>query len=238
MNVHIANLFDIPIRIHWSFIGVLGFVLLWSGPAGWFGALTLVVGLFVSVVLHELGHALAARRYGIDTAHITLYPFGGIAAIKRMPEEPAQELVIALAGPAVNFVLAAGLGWLWSLGLGWAPLWLAALNLGMGVFNLIPAFPMDGGRVLRALLATRMGWIPASKLAIRVGRGFAWMFLALGAYTWSWNWLMMGAFLHVALNAEQQRLVHLVWERARTGHSDWNSASPWGSSKKAAGAPH
>ncbi|NCG20583.1 MAG: Zn-dependent protease [Rhodobacterales bacterium] len=228
MAVHIGTLFNIPIRIHWSFLAVLGLVIFWSGFAGWFGAFALVIGLFGSVVLHELGHALAARRYGIQTAHITLYPFGGIAAIEKMPEEPSQELVIALAGPAVNFALVAGFGWLWSAGIGSAALWIAALNLGMGVFNLIPAFPMDGGRVLRALLATRMGWVPASYLAIRIGRGFAWLFLALSAYTWSVNWLMMGIFLHVALNAEKQRLIYLVWERTRRGQSDWDSVNPWG----------
>jgi Zn-dependent protease len=223
--VHVASPFGIPFRLHWSFSGLVLWIV---GQMVWFlgfhpglmvGAI-LVVGLTLSVGLHELGHALAARRYGIGTRDITLYPFGGVASIERMPEDPDQELVIALAGPAVNFVLAAIGGWLW-LGTGWEMSRVfVATNLVMGVFNLIPAFPMDGGRVLRALLAKWMGFIPASRLSVRIGRVFAWGFLIGGVYWSNLGLLMVGAFLHVALNSEKARLIDLHWQRT-TGQQPW-----------------
>src|SRR5208337_1819973 len=123
-----------------------------------------IVALFGCVVLHELGHALMARRFGIETLDITLYPIGGVARLQRMPRAPGAELLIALAGPAMNFAIVAGLLGLELLGIGGMEsdsslgAFLAGLmlvNLILGLFNLIPAFPMDGGRVLRALLT---GW--------------------------------------------------------------------------------
>ncbi|MBX2801973.1 MAG: site-2 protease family protein [Myxococcales bacterium] len=224
--MQIARPFGIPLRLHWSFaflvLGIVGFAVLQVGVVpGVIGGLIAASSLVISVVLHEYGHALAARRYGIATHHITLYPFGGVAAIENIPEDPDQETVIALAGPAVNFALAAIGGWLW-LASGHPVFWAFVLmNLLMGAFNLIPAFPMDGGRVLRSLLARRMGWLPASRLAVRIGRGFAWAFLALGVATMSWNWLVVGGFLHVALNAEYERLVALHWERSTGRPAPW-----------------
>lgn len=228
-SLHLTTLFGIPVRLHWSFLGLLAGLLLWVGPSSWVGTLGVVTGLFGSVLLHELGHALAARVYGIETAHITLYPFGGIAAITRMPRNPFQELVIAVAGPAVNLGLALLFGGLALAYGGWVGWWLALLNLGMGAFNLIPAYPMDGGRVLRALLATRMGWMRASALAIRIGYGFAWAFIAFGVLSFSFNLVLVGGFLLVALGSERQRLVQMAWERKAWGHTDWDSPNPWGS---------
>lgn len=208
--MHVFSLVGIPVRLHWSFLaiaaGLVGWALVGSGPFLAAQAFLLGTALFGSVVLHELGHALAARRYGIETAHITLYPFGGVAAIHRMPDNPREELVIALAGPAVNFVLVAALGIVSSvLHVPWlAP--IIGVNLAMGVFNLIPAFPMDGGRVLRALLVQRMGWFRATKTAIFVGRGFAWAFLLIGVFKFIPSLVMIAVFLHVALAAETRRL--------------------------------
>jgi Zn-dependent protease len=136
----------------------------------------LVVALFGSIVLHELGHALMARRYGIGTADITLYLFGGVARLERMPRSAGPELLIALAGPAVNFAIVVGLLSLLAIGdllhlpssgfvkdLVW-------LNAGLGLFNLLPVFPMDGGRVLRALLSGPLGRLRATELAALLGR--------------------------------------------------------------------
>jgi Zn-dependent protease/CBS domain-containing protein len=162
--------------------------------------LVFILAVFGIVVLHELGHALAARRYGIATRDITLLPIGGVARLERMPREPRQELVIALAGPAVNFALAAVLylalaatGGVSSVAetasldagfLGRAlPMRLIGINLWLGAFNLIPAFPMDGGRVLRAALAWRSGdYARATELAARIGRAFALLFGVVGLF--------------------------------------------------------
>jgi len=227
--VQIGKPFGIPLRLHWSFVflvvGLCAYGVMNLGwPRGvWFGAVA-TTALFVSVVLHEYGHALAARRYGIGTHHITLYPMGGAAAIERMPEEPDEEAVIALAGPATNLVLAMAAGWVWLLSSHPLALMFAMMNGAMGVFNLVPAYPMDGGRVLRALLAKRMGWLPASRTAVRIGRVFAWAFLAIGLFFPGgpqWELVLLSGFLHVALNAEHQRLVAMHWE-ATTGRP-----APW-----------
>jgi Zn-dependent protease len=224
--LHVASPFDIPLRLHWSFGGLVLVFAGWggmqAGAAGVIAAVVAITMLAVSVVLHELGHALAAKHYGIGTQSITLYPFGGVAAIERMPEEPDQELVIALAGPAVNVLLAGFFGGAWLL-TGWSLFGLmVTLNAGMGLFNLIPAFPMDGGRVLRALLARRMGFLPASRLAVRIGRVFAWLFIAVGVLRFWPSLLMVGIFLLAALHQEKERLVWMTWQRAHNRRPPWD----------------
>jgi Zn-dependent protease/CBS domain-containing protein len=185
------------IRLHLTFL----LFLLWIGIAhhaegGWDAALQGVVFmalLFLCVLLHELGHVFAARRYGIQTPDITLLPIGGVARLERIPEEPGQELVVALAGPAVNLVIAALL-WL-ALG-GIVPpeglevqrpgvdmlARLASVNIFLALFNLIPAFPMDGGRVLRALLSYRMGNVRATQVAAGIGQALAFGLGLLGLF--------------------------------------------------------
>jgi len=226
--MHLATVRGIPIRLHWSFFVLVALFSLggWqaAGATGVVGTLGLITALFASVALHELGHALTAERFGIRTAHITLYPFGGVAAIERLPSNPTQELAIALAGPAVNFVLSAIAGWGWGATGSTVLLTLATLNLLMGVFNLIPAFPMDGGRVLRALLSQRMGHWRATDLAIRIGRGFAWFFLFVGVTMWMPSLLMVGVFLHFALTAERAQLT-------RQAFAQWRHRDPFGSGR-------
>ena len=156
--------------------------------------LLLIATIFGIVVLHELGHALAARRYGIGTLDIVLYPIGGVARLERMPDDPRQELVVAIAGPVVNVVLALlALGGILLLGqvermydISWDSgilVWLLAANLFLVVFNMLPAFPMDGGRVLRALLAMAMPYARATSIAATIGQIMAVIFFILGLYT-------------------------------------------------------
>jgi Zn-dependent protease/CBS domain-containing protein len=199
----VGSIAGIALYLHATFLLLLAWFAIGeyrsSGSvAAAFHAVVFVVAVFASVVLHELGHALAARRYGIKTRDITLLPIGGIARLERMPREPRQEMVVALAGPAVNVIIA-GLLYLWLMLSGGVPTFvdttslgtgflertfsarLLAVNLWLVLFNLIPAFPMDGGRVLRALLAMRSGdYAQATETAARVGRFFALVFGIVG----------------------------------------------------------
>jgi Zn-dependent protease len=171
-----------------------------------------VVGLLGSIVLHELGHALMARRYGIQTADITLYLFGGVARLERMPRSSGPELLIALAGPAVNFAIVAALGTILGVGqfLSLPPLpflmSLLILNAGLGLFNLLPVFPMDGGRVVRALLSTWIGRLKATEIAALLGRLLAVtggvLFLMNGMY----QALILAIFVYMAGTMELRQV--------------------------------
>ena len=187
----IGTLIGIPIRIHFTFF----LLLLWFGMAssssgeGFLSGVVFILLLFGCVVLHELGHAAMARRFGVETREIVLYPIGGVARLERIPSGKA-ELLIALAGPAVNLVLAGMLGvWFVVRNLqvavspeemlqGGAPIVVQLLiaNLTLFFFNLVPAFPMDGGRILRAILSMYAGQEKATRIASRVGQGFAVLF--------------------------------------------------------------
>ncbi len=189
----------IGLYIHATFPLLLAFVAL---PALIYGgdlvaaleSVAFVLVLFVCVVLHEYGHALAARRYGIKTQDITLLPIGGVARLQRMPDKPTQELVVAAAGPLVNVAIAAGLAAVMLfagasvpfLGLGWGEgsflERLLTINVVLVLFNLIPAFPMDGGRILRALLALRMNYANATQVAAWLGQGIAVLFAIAGFF--------------------------------------------------------
>ncbi len=211
----LIRLAGIDVYVHATFF----ILILWIGLSYWqlsgtVAAVTNGVGfilaLFACVVLHEFGHALTARRYGIKTLHITLLPIGGVAAMERMPDDPKQEILVALAGPAVNLVIAITL-WLWlaasntlvpveQLGLTDGPFLerLMLINIVLGVFNLIPAFPMDGGRVLRAMFAMRMDHNRATQIAAKVGQGFA---LWLGLIGLLYNPFMIFIALFVWIGA-------------------------------------
>lgn len=162
--------------------------------AGVISGLLFIAVLFVCVVLHEYGHALTARRYGIGTRYITLLPIGGLAMLERMPKDPWQEIVVALMGPAVNLVIAFFLFLLLGLSGGGAEVMQPTLlpvsflqsvlfaNIFLAVFNMIPAFPMDGGRVLRAALTMRLGRLRATRIAARVGQTLAILLGVLGLF--------------------------------------------------------
>jgi Zn-dependent protease/predicted transcriptional regulator len=198
----IGRLVEIDVYMHATFLLLVGFIFVATWVESHNVARTLlgvffVLVIFGCIVLHELGHALTARRFGIRTRDIVLLPIGGVARLERVPEDPNQELLVALAGPAVNVLIALGLfAVLAALGhiptlrqaatISWTGhdflLSLMAVNVWLVLFNLIPAFPMDGGRVLRALLAKRMDYTDATQTAAHIGQGIAFVFGFLGLF--------------------------------------------------------
>ena len=215
-SIRIGSLAGVDIFVHWTFLLLLGFFLLsglatGQGLAAALAGVGFVMVLFGCVVLHELGHAMAARRYGVSTRDITLLPIGGLARLERMPEKPSEELVVALAGPAVNVVIAGVLAAiLWPFGgvegivSGESILHsLLRVNLLLVAFNLLPAFPMDGGRVLRSLLAMRMEYVRATDIAARVGQVMAVLFALMGLLVLQNPFLVLvGVFVFFAAGAE------------------------------------
>lgn len=228
-TLRIATVSGIPIYLHWSFWLLIIWILLSAAfsphaSAGFvLWRLLLIGGLVLSVILHELGHAFAAKAFGIPTRDITMYPFGGVASVARIPDKPVQELVVALAGPLVNFLLIGiftGILLLLGENPEWSPdallytgqgmpalrVWLVSLSLMnaiLAIFNLLPAFPMDGGRVLRALLATRLPYVRATQIAAIVGQGFAVLFILVGIYGNPFL-ILIGFFVFVAAAQERQ----------------------------------
>lgn len=217
-SLKLGRILGIAVYVHFTFLLLLGFV----GLAHWMTersleaaliGLLFFTGLFTCVLLHEYGHALAARRYGIATRDITLLPIGGLARLERMPEKPSQELVVALAGPLVNVIIAAGLFLGLTLTGTWEPLAsltttsgnllerLLAVNVFLVLFNLLPAFPMDGGRVLRSLLAMRLDYARATRIAARIGQGMALVFGFIGLFT---NPMLLLIALFVWVGAAQE----------------------------------
>lgn len=215
----IGRVGETVIRLHVTMILLLGWYA-WSGwqsggSRGAIDQLLFIVLLFVSVLLHEFGHIFAARHYRIGTPDVLLTPIGGIARIAKMPEEPRQELVIALAGPLVTLFIALSLFGAISLGGGTAlmppggwfeiPLGVALLwtNVFLLAFNLLPAFPMDGGRVLRALLAGRLGAVRGTRIAGRIGQVVAAGFAIIGLQ-YSPMLLLIAAFVFLGAQAEME----------------------------------
>jgi Zn-dependent protease len=196
----VATVSGIPVYLHGTFLLLIAFVLLGGvasgeGAGAAIGSLVFVLAIFATVVLHELGHAFAARRYGIRTRDITLLPIGGLARLERLPDVPRQELWVALAGPAVNLLIAL-VGWvaLVMFALGRPDLDLRAatvspwgrfvgVNVWLALFNLIPAFPMDGGRALRAMLAERLEYVRATEIAANLGQGLAFLLGFIGLFS-------------------------------------------------------
>lgn len=212
----------IKVSVHWTFVFLILWIIYSNVRAGLAGPdimwmILFVLSLFVCVTLHELGHALAGKRYGIQTKDITLYPIGGVARMERLPEKPKQELVVAISGPAVNIVIMLILSpfivrmelpdssetilkisrhnFLAMLGI---------VNMWLALFNLIPAFPMDGGRVLRALLSFKLGRVQATNIASLVGKILAVGFVLAGFYL---NPFLIFIGLFVFLGAHSENLM-------------------------------
>ncbi len=210
-SLQIGRILGIPVRLHYTFpFFMLVIVALEAASGGWLAGLR-VAGvlffLFLFVLLHELGHSVVARRYGIPILDITLMPIGGLARTLGLPRTPGEEIRIALAGPAVNYALAIPLvGALFALPPGFArefAITLLMANLMLGTFNLIPAFPMDGGRVLRALLALKKDYLDATRIAVWVGRAVAVIFVGVALYDRSWILLgLIALFIYKAGGAE------------------------------------
>jgi Zn-dependent protease len=218
-SIRLFSVAGTSVRIHFTFFLLLAWIaaVYWmrGGAAAAIDGVSFIVLLFACVVLHEFGHVFAARGYGIRTSDVTLLPIGGIASLERMPEKPAQEIVVALAGPAVNLVIAALLVGLLGARFDLTEMAqfeqatatmagrVAAANVVLCVFNLIPAFPMDGGRVLRALLAVRLGYTRATRVAASIGQALAFVFAVLGLLPGSSPMLILVAvFIFLAASGE------------------------------------
>lgn len=217
---NVGRIAGIDVKIHLTFF----FLLIWIGFSAIIGGgdmvavisdVLFILALFLCVVLHEFGHALTARLFGFQTRDITLLPIGGIARLEEMPEDPKEELAVAAAGPAVNLVI--GIALLVSLlllGVFSLPLDLVTLgenfwvqlmiaNFTLFAFNLIPAFPMDGGRVLRAVLGTHMAHVRATRIAANIGRGVAVVMGIAGLFLNPWL-VLTAIFIWYGAGAEAQ----------------------------------
>ena len=221
-SLRIGKYFGIDVYIHWTFWILVLWIVLAHVRAGDAFAQSLqgvlfILALFVCVVLHEFGHALTARRFGISTHDVTLYPIGGISSLEKLPDDPRQELLVAIAGPAVNLVIAALL-WFYLNATG-NPFDLATVeqakdvteipflwglfyaNLILPIFNLIPAFPMDGGRALRAFLSLFTSRLTATRIAALIGQLLAVAFVLLGFFYNFWL-VFIGLFIFLGASGE------------------------------------
>jgi Zn-dependent protease/CBS domain-containing protein len=232
-SLKIGAVSGIDIKIHFTFV----FIVLWAaaqgasdagGMRGAAYATVSVLLLFLCVTLHELGHSLMARRLGVRVKDITLLPIGGVARLETMPEKPSHELLIAAAGPSVNFVIALGLGLVLLLAMGarlfFNPghlvrlllgpgsllslvVYLLSANLVLGVFNLIPAFPMDGGRMVRAFLAVWTSYPRATRIAARIGQVMAVGLALLAFYdfpSFNFSLILVALFVFTGASYEDQ----------------------------------
>lgn len=232
----IATISGIPLRMHWTFLFMFGWVVMAGmdkqGQLKWghlSNLLLSVLTLFACVILHELGHALMARRFGIKTQNIVLLPIGGVAMLERLPVEPKQELLVAFAGPAVNFLIALIFfpflltmdtallkdmtSFLFNIKEGafppfrvtffnWFLFFLVSLNIVVGIFNLIPAMPMDGGRILRALLAIKLPRHKATQIAATIGAIISGGIVIYGVFEFNWILVLVGLYVFTSALGE------------------------------------
>lgn len=223
-RIRFGTVQGIDMFVHWTFLLMLAGIFVFYVYQGLsiVGAMMgvgLILAVFGCVVLHELGHAFMAREFGIPTLDITMYPIGGVARLQRMPREPRQEFWIAVAGPAVNLGIAGALYLLTSL-MGPSQALSEAMtpggniltmlmwvNLALVVFNMLPAFPMDGGRVLRAVLAMKMDYRNATHTASLIGQGMAFLFAIYGLLNGLWTLPLVAIFVFMAARQEVQHVM-------------------------------
>ena len=224
-SLNIGRVAGTVVRIHLTFLLFLAWIFAASyaaeGATAAWNSLVFIVLLFACVLLHEFGHIFTARAFGVTTPYVTLLPIGGVAQLERIPEESGQEFLIAIAGPLVNVAIAlvlvfiggASLGATYAAGVENAHLSmldrLAAVNIFLALFNLIPAFPMDGGRVLRAALASKLGYVRATEIAAQIGQFVAF---ALGFIGLLYNPILIFIAIFVYLAASSE--AHMVALRA------------------------
>jgi Zn-dependent protease/predicted transcriptional regulator len=230
-SIKLVTIAGIGVFVHWTFLILIGWILVshalqGEGIAAALRGVFFVLAVFACVVAHEFGHALTARRFGIVTRDITLLPIGGVARLERIPEDPVQELWVAVAGPAVNVLIAAVLLGILAASVGLEVLLPAAsesgepslalfegpfvaellwVNVALVVFNMVPAFPMDGGRILRALLATRIPYVRATRIAAMIGQGVAILFGLLGLFGQPML-MLVALFVYLGAQAEYQQV--------------------------------
>lgn len=229
-SFRITKLFNIPVKIHWTF----GLLILWVAGSSYgvnsstedaLMSVVFILTIFFCVLLHEYGHALTARKFGVKTRDIILLPVGGVARLEKLPEQPIQEFWVAIAGPIVNFVISILLlpyfflyptdGFLSKLFsihfLGNSQAFIPkiiVLNLILGGFNLLPAFPTDGGRILRALLSTQMTRFNATRVASYVGQIFGLLFIFMAVNDSEEYWILglFGFFIIIAARQELENV--------------------------------
>ena len=229
-SFEIFRVLGIPVRVHSTllfFLVVAG--LMFGQGAGLAGILTTIIFLglvFSFVLLHELGHAVVARANGVGVSGITLHPLGGVAALTHMPRDPKKEMAIAIAGPAVNFVLAGVFGAAYLLFSVELLRLLVIVNLVLGLFNLLPGFPMDGGRILRAWLARRRPYDEATRIASRTGQVVAVLMGVTGLVTMHLMLVMIAVFIYVAAQAERTRTAWQSFQSSAGGSPHGTVAMP------------
>ncbi|WP_223550350.1 site-2 protease family protein [Aestuariivivens sp. NBU2969] len=237
-NLNLGSVFGIKIIVHWTFF----FLILWivfselkrgGNSESIFFNIVLVLAVFGCVVLHELGHALAAKRFGIGTKKIVLLPIGGMASLERIPESPKQEFLVTLAGPLVNILIVVILYFivpvdefvrlnftetfeiLMSFTIQNFLFYLFLVNLGLVIFNFIPAFPMDGGRILRALLAIKLAPVKATQIASSIGQFIAILFLFTGLL-YNPFLIIIALFVFLGAHGENQIIQHMALLKGHT----------------------
>ena len=222
-SFRIGKIFGIEFRVHVTFLLLLAFIYLAGLDAGgpkvaWVGVL-FISSIFACVVIHEIGHSLIARRFGTEAKSITLLPIGGVATMEEMPEKPSQEIAMALVGPLINLAIAGvvylaaggrvGLTWPVNLFVKSGSEFLSGfitLNIVLAGFNLLPGFPMDGGRVLRGLLALKLDYVTATSIAVFIGQAFSMFFIFFGIFANIWL-VFIGIFLYMGAGGEKRHVM-------------------------------